>query len=167
MARTLKIEIEESEEYLEKSLRHARSAKQKERLQILWWLKSGQVTQHQELAQRLGRDGSTITRWLAKYRTGGLSGLLAEKTAPGRAWEIDGEMLRQLKGRLAQPEGFKSYGEIQQWLEQQFGKGVNYKTVYKTVRYRLNAKLKVPRPQSCKPDPLAVEQFKKTCPVPL
>lgn len=166
MARPLRIEIHESVEYLEKSLRHARSAKQKERLQMLWWLKSRQVTQHQDLAQRLGRDGSTITRWMGKYRKGGLSALLEEKTAPGKAWQIDGEMLEQLKARLEQPEGFKSYGEIQHWIKQQFGKDVNYKTVYKTVRYRLQAKLKVPRPQSLKQDEAAVERFKKTFPVP-
>jgi transposase len=159
MARLLKIEISESVEYLEKTLRHARSARQKERLQKLWWLKSGQVTQHQDLAHRLGRDGSTVTRWLAKYRHGGLKGLLEEKTAPGKAWEIDGEMLEQLKRQLEQPEGCKSYGEIQTWLEQEFGKVVNYKTVYKTVRYRLNAKLKVPRPCSTQQNPLAVPSF--------
>jgi transposase len=166
MARPLKIEISESVEYLDKSLRHARSAKQKERLQMLWWLKSGQVTQHQELAQRLGRNGSTVTRWLAKYRKGGLHELLEAKVSRGKAWEIEGEMLEQLQARLEQSEGFKSYSEIQQWLATQFGKVVNYKTVYKTVRYRLKAKLKVPRPQSSKQDPTAVEQFKKTFLVP-
>lgn len=166
MARSLKIEIHESAEYLEKSLRHACSASQKERLQMLWWLKSGQVNQHQELGHRLGRDGSTISRWLAKYRQGGLSELLKEKSSPGKPWEIEAEMLAQLKARLQQSEGFKSYGEIQQWLEQQFDKVVNYKTVYNTVRYRLNAKLKVPRPQSLKQDEASVNLFKKTFPVP-
>jgi len=46
MARSFKIEIGESEEYLEKSLRYARTASQKEKLQVLWWLASGQVSQH-------------------------------------------------------------------------------------------------------------------------
>lgn len=162
MARSLRIEIRESVEYLEKSLRHACSASQKERVQMLWWIKSGQVTQHQELGHRLGRDSSTISRWLGKYRQGGLSKLLEEKSSPGRAWKIDGEMLEQLKVRLQQSEGFKSYGEIQHWLEQQFDTVVNYKTVYNTVRYRLNAKLKVPRPQSLKQDEPSVTLFKKT-----
>ncbi|NJP09080.1 MAG: hypothetical protein HC866_05990 [Leptolyngbyaceae cyanobacterium RU_5_1] len=43
MARRLVIEITESAEYLEKSLKQAKSGKQKERLQMLWWLKTGQV----------------------------------------------------------------------------------------------------------------------------
>lgn len=166
MARRLKIEIRESEEYLEKSLRYARTGSQKEKLQVLWWLKSEQVSQHQELGRRLGRDSSTISRWLQKYRQAGLSKLLDEKPMGGKRWEIEGEMLEQLETRLQQPEGFKSYVEIQQWLEQRFGKTIKYKTVYKTVRYRLNAKLKVPRPQSLKQDEASVSLFKKTSPLP-
>jgi transposase len=166
MARSFKIEIGESEEYLEKSLRYAQTASQKEKLQVLWWFASGQVCQHQELGRRLGRDGSTISRWLQKYRQGGLNALLEEKPLGGKRWEIEGEMLSQLQARLQEPEGFKSYGEIQQWLEQRFGKTVKYKTVYKTVRYRLNAKLKVPRPQSLKQDEASVGLFKKTSHLP-
>lgn len=162
MARPLKIEISESEEYLAKSLRYAQTASQKEKLQVLWWLKSGQVRQHQELGRRLGRNGSTISRWLAKYRQGGLRCLLEEPPRCGKRWEIEGEMLEQLQARLEQPEGFKSYGEVQQWLEEECGKSVKYKTVYKTVRYRLKAKLKVPRPRSLKQDQAAVGLFKKT-----
>jgi len=66
MARILKITIEESVEFLEKQLKNTRTASQKERIQVLWWLKTGQVQEHQELAHRLGRDKSTITRWLQK-----------------------------------------------------------------------------------------------------
>lgn len=82
MSRSLKITIEESAEFLEKQLKNTRTASQKERIQVLWWLKTGQVQEHQELAHRLGRDKSTITRWLQKYRRGGLSELLLVKKAP-------------------------------------------------------------------------------------
>lgn len=68
MARRLQIVIAESADSLERQLKHARTASQKERLQMLWWLKSGQVSEHQVLAQRLGRDPSTVARWLQKYR---------------------------------------------------------------------------------------------------
>jgi transposase len=156
------IEIRESVEYLEKSLQNAQTANQKERLQMLWWLKSGQVTQHQELSRRLGRNGSTISRWLQKYRHEGLSALLEQKQSPGKPWIITGEMLSELETKLQQPEGFKSYRAVQQWLQQRFGKVVKYQTVHKTVRYRLQAKLKVPRPQSLKQDPESVNVLKKT-----
>lgn len=162
MARPFRIEIAESVEYLEKSLNKASRVSQKEKLQMLYWIKSGLVKQHQELAQRLERNPSTISRWLQKYRQGGIGALLEVKTAPGQAPKIDGEMLKCLQARLAQPQGFKSYIEIGQWLQQEFGATLKYKTVHKTVRYRLKAKLKVPRPQSHKQDPQAVTTFKKT-----
>jgi hypothetical protein len=52
--------------YLENSLKQAKSASQKERLQMLWWLKTGQVSEHQELSKRLGRSPASITRWLSQ-----------------------------------------------------------------------------------------------------
>jgi transposase len=90
MVRAFKLEINESVEYLTKSLKNARSASEKERLQMLWWLKTGQVKQHQELSQRLGRDSSTITSWLQKYRSGGLIALLELPVAPGATPIIQG-----------------------------------------------------------------------------
>jgi hypothetical protein len=47
-------------------LNKARSVSQKEKLQMLYWLKCGLVKQHQEFAQRLERNLSTISRWLLK-----------------------------------------------------------------------------------------------------
>jgi hypothetical protein len=79
MSRPFKIEIAESEEELKKRLQNARWGNQKEKLQMLWWLKSSQVKEQQEIGQRLARDTSTVTRWLPKYRTGGLSSLLERK----------------------------------------------------------------------------------------
>lgn len=73
--------------------------------------------------------------------------------------------MRRLKQRLQQLEGFTSYRQIQQWLEQEFGKTIQYKTVHKTVRYRLKAKLKVPRPRSLEQDEQSVSLFKKTSPL--
>jgi hypothetical protein len=71
-------------------------------------------------------------------------------------------VLAQLEAQLQQSEGCKSYGEIVQWLEQTLGEAVKYQTVDKTVRYRLGAKLKVPRPRSLKQDEQSVKLFKKT-----
>lgn len=81
MARSLQLEMTESAQYLEKSLKQARSASQKERLQMLWWLKSGQVSQHQELVQRLGRNPSTISRWLQKVSTERISSIVRDENS--------------------------------------------------------------------------------------
>jgi transposase len=162
MARRLQITIQETAEALEKQLKHARTASQKERLQMLWWLKTEQVTQHQQLATRLGRDPSTITRWLQKYRQGGLSQLLEVKTAPGQTPQLTPEALAGLQQRLASETGFHSYGEIVSWLKTEYELEMNYATVYDWVHYRLQAKLKVPRPCSAKQEQGVLEQFKKT-----
>lgn len=162
MAGRLVLEIGESAEYLEKSLKQAKSASQKERLQMLWWLKTEQLTQHQQLSERLGRSPATITRWLSKYRNGGLPELLAVKTAPGAPAKIQGEALEKLQQRLSSPEGFRSYGAIVEWLDQECGLKLKSDTVNRFVRQKLKAKLKVPRPVSAKQAPEAVATFQKT-----
>ena len=77
MGMRLLIEIKESQKELEKALKHVIQASSKERLQMLYWLKSGQVTSRQAIAERLGRDQATITRWMRKYKDGGREGLLS------------------------------------------------------------------------------------------
>ncbi len=102
MSRPFKIEIAQSEEELKKRLQTANSGSQKEQLQMLWWLKSGQVKEQQELGKRLGRDTSTVTRWLQKYRLGGLSRLLEIKKAPGANRKINDVANRQVGASLSQ-----------------------------------------------------------------
>lgn len=69
--------------------------------------------------------------------------------------------MNRLKERLSQPQGFKSYGEIQDWLNQELGVVLAYKSVPKIVRYKLKAKLKTPRPQSQKTKLQVPDAFKK------
>jgi len=156
VGRPFKVEITEPLEPLEKSLKQARSASQSERLQRLVWLKRREVSSREALATRAGRHCATITRWLKQYKTGGLAGLLVVKKAPGA-------VLERLKARLAEPEGFSRYGAIAQWLEQTCQVSLKRDTLYQTVRYKLKAKLKVPRPRSLKQDPLKQVPFKKNC----
>jgi transposase len=115
-----------------------------------------------ELARRLARDSSTITRWLQKYRKQGLAGLLEIKKPPGQDPIIKGEALELLKAKLNSPEGFGSYGEIVSWLSDNHGLDVSYRMVHYLVRYKLACKLKVPRPCSVNQHPKAIEAFKKT-----
>ncbi|NJM84984.1 MAG: winged helix-turn-helix domain-containing protein [Leptolyngbyaceae cyanobacterium RM2_2_21] len=56
----------------------------------------------------------------------------------------------------------RSYGAIVTWLQQECGLTMQYETVRHFVRHKLQAKLKVPRPQSLKQPPGAIEQFKET-----
>jgi transposase len=161
MGRSFKVEITESEEELKKRLQTARLGSQKEKLQMLWWLKSGQVKEQQEIGRRLGRDTSTVTRWLQKYRLGGLSSLLEIKKAPGASRKMSDEAIAALKQELETGKGFSGYGAIVEWLEKKYGEKIEYGTVYAWVRYRFGAKLKVSRPKSYKQNEDAVQRFKK------
>ncbi len=75
-------------------------------------------------------------------------------------------MLADLQRQLQNPERFRSYGAIVEWLKEKHGLTVEYGTVYATVRYLLGGKLKVPRPQSHQQNEQAVETFKKTLELP-
>ena len=162
MANHFKVQVNETQAELEHRLGRASSATSRERLQMLLWIRTQALPTRQALAQRLGRDESTVYRWLQRYKQGGIDRLLEVKTAPGKVAKISPEVMEQLQARLAQPKGFKSYGQIQCWLKQHYGVVVAYKTVHHLVRYKLKAKLKVPRPHSTEAKPAVQQAFKQT-----
>ena len=101
----------------------------------------------------MARDTSTVTRWLQKYRTGGLSGLLEIKKGAGAKRKINDDAIAALIQELKTEKGFTRYGGIVEWLKKEHGLDIEYGTVvYALVRYRLGGKLKVPPPQSYKQD---------------
>ncbi len=50
---------------------------------------------------------------------------------------------------------FKNYKEMAAWVKEKYQISVKYQTLHKQVHYRMNAKLKLPRPSSIKKDKLA------------
>ncbi len=60
MANHLKVAVKETREELRHRLKRAITAHTKERLQMLYWIKTGVVSTRAELAQRLERDESTL-----------------------------------------------------------------------------------------------------------
>ncbi|MGK7923794.1 MAG: helix-turn-helix domain-containing protein [Spirulina sp.] len=54
----------------------------------MYWLKQGKVKTRKEIAELLGRDESTIYRWLRKYKQEGIEGLMREKKAKGQPKKI-------------------------------------------------------------------------------
>lgn len=153
------IEIHESAEELKDLMHQQRQADDRERIQALYLLKSGPCQQVQQVAKVIGRHRSTVHRWLDFYRTGGVNRLLDPGAPRGRKAAIPEWAQAKLKQRLSQPRGFGSYGEIQQWLARECGIVVAYHLVHEFVRYRLGAKLKVPRPCAQRQDDEEVEQF--------
>lgn len=162
MSGVLNIEIQESAAALKALMDEQSDASLRSKVQILWWLKTGQASQVRQLAQLSGYHRGSISRWLSQYRQGGLPSLLQRGTASGRPRAIEGEVRQALVEELQDPEGFQIYAEVQRWLAAVHGRQVPYKTVHKTVRYGLKAKLKVPRPRSDQQLEGAAEAFEQT-----
>lgn len=142
--------ISESAAGLAMLMKKEKRGRIRDRLRVLWLLKTGQARNRQEASELTGLHRTTVGKWLRTCKDGGLPALLRLNTIPGNARHISGEVADALKKRLESPDGFNSYIEIQTWLKETFGLDIKYKTVYKTVRYDFNAKLKVPRPSHIK-----------------
>ena len=164
MAGVFELEITETVDELKTLLKQQTTAFSKERLQALYLLKLGRVETIQQLAIDIGRDRTTLSRWLRQYRKGGINHLLQKQVGQGRKPDIPEWAQTALRKRLQEAEGFNSYGEVRDWLEEKLGVSASYKVVHDTVRYRLKAKLKRPRPQSLGHNLIKAEAFKKTCP---
>jgi transposase len=165
MSRPLNIFIIETVDQLKQLMHAQQKAKLKERIQALYLLKNERAKTLQDVADFLGRSISTIESWLTLYRKKGLFGLLAWNYQGGQPPAIPEPVLTEWREKLSQPQGFKNYGEIQQWLKEEYGLEIHYKTVHQTVHYKLKAKLKVARPTPIKRDDTAVVEFKKNFPL--
>ncbi len=89
--------------------------------------------------------------------------MLEIKKSPGGVRVIPSWAEVALAKRLHDPNhGFRSYGEVQQWLAESLGVEAEYHAVYQMTRYRLKAKLKVARPQNSNQDLEQREAFQKT-----
>lgn len=148
MAGVTSIQVQESLEDLAERLRQAHKPRIKERLQVLYWLKQKKAPSISAIAKAVGRHRGTLQEWLATYREQGLETMLESKKSLGGSRIIPKWAEERLAQRLKEHEGFKSYGEVQQWLESTLGIEAQYHAVYQMTRYRLKAKLKVPRPQN-------------------
>jgi transposase len=165
MAGGTAVEVTESVEILAAKLRATKTAKEKERLQVLYWLKQENPPSISTIAKAIGKHRNTVQTWLMHYRTGGVEAMLEVKKSPGRVRVIPRWAEAALAKRLQDPEhGFARYGAVQQWLLDTLGIEAEYHAVYQMTRHRLKAKLKVARPQNCKQDPAQRAAFEQTLP---
>ena len=138
--------IYESVEELKALLTHERRREKQQRLHALYLLASGQARSRAAVAALLGVGRNTVGRWLATYSHGGLATLLDIYIPTGKAPALSAAQRVQLQAALDSPDGFASYGAVQQWIADELGVQMRYHAVHKLVRYTLRAKLKVPRP---------------------
>ncbi len=143
-------EIRESAEELHNMMKNEKKGRFRDRLRLLWLLKSGEAETMLRAAGLCGVSRLTAAKWFHRYESGGIGELLLLKTVPGRKRRISGGTEEALRKRLSEADGFSSYDEIRIWLKENYHLDIPYKTVHKTVRYYFGAKPKMPRPSHIK-----------------
>ncbi|BAP56545.1 transposase [Thioploca ingrica] len=146
---------------LKRQLQKETRGRQKERLQALYLLKTGQVQNATELPYLLGRSDSTIKNGLKIYRHRGLNGLLELQHGGGKSFSLSNPVLTPLQERRRNPQGFSDYQAIQTWLTTTYGIDIPYKTLWGIVHNRLQAHPQVVRPQSQARNESTVAEFEK------
>jgi hypothetical protein len=138
-------EIRESEEELKGLLMKEKDYRAKQRLQALYLLRTSQAKTRLEVCRMLGVNRDTVGRWLSSYDRGGISKLLDIHHPSGRQSSLPQEYKEQLKDRLSIAQGVSSYKELWMELRERYGIRITYQALHHYVRYKLKAKLKVPR----------------------
>src|SRR5512147_2752501 len=131
MCRVFKLEIVESPETLETLLKQEKDVRRRERLQLLYWYKTGQAKTRQALGKLLNRSQFAIGQWINTYRHQGLNSLLHLNYGGGNlAHSIPVKILCKLKAKLTKPERYTSYNAVQLYLQEKQDLEVHYSTVF-------------------------------------
>lgn len=137
--------ITESADNLKRRLRDERHPRKRQRLHLLFLIASRQVKSRSELSRVLGIARNSVISWLTLYQSGGIDLLLNLYVPAGKAPALSPPQLEQLRARLAQPDGFASYGDIRLWIEQTFGVSMSYDAVHTLVHDKFGGRPKVAR----------------------
>ena len=105
-------EITESVEGLNSLMNSAKDATQKDRIRLLYLLKSSKAKNRIDVACLLGLYRKMIGQWLSKYEAGGLESLLERRYDPVGQPYMTPAQLETLREKLNEPEGFSSYVKI-------------------------------------------------------
>lgn len=160
MANRITIEVKESSEELRLLWRKA-SAAIRPRIRMLLLIQSG-ITRSKDLAAKTGMSTDAIAQWKRRYSIEGLQGLIREGRGGSRNCPLTEEQMAQLGQRLSNTkEGFTSYGEALQWLNETFGVEMKYQAANKFLKRNFRTRLKVGRKVHAQKDPVSEAAFKK------
>lgn len=160
MAKAMELKVKEGLTELKK--KQGQSAQHlTARIQMLILIKEEKQKTKRGLGDALGVSSNTIQTWRKEYKTGGLALLLADGRGGKKPAQITPAMHKQIEKRLNNPkEGFKSFKQAQQWINEQFGLNMEYQAVNKYLKRKFGVKLKVARKSHIDKDPAAIAVFK-------
>jgi len=142
--------IKETEEELREMLKSERQVKRQNRLQALYLVVTKQAKSRSKVSTMLGFNRNTISEWFSLYEASGLEKLLEIYKPSGAKPKMTTEVIEEISARLKSEKGFRTYKEIHQLVVKKHRIEVSYRAVHNLVRYKLEAKLKSPRPSNPK-----------------
>lgn len=142
--------IKETEAEIREMLKNERQIKRQNRLQALYLIVSKQAKSRSQVSKMLGKNRNTISEWFALYEVGGMERFLDIYKPQGAPPKISAAAIAEIQAVLQTEKGFRTYSEIHQLVVKKHGIEVGYRAVHNLVRYKLGAKLKVPRPSNPK-----------------
>jgi transposase len=161
MAILKKLEIKESVPELKK-LQQKSPSYLAIRLQMLLVMKTKDIHSKRGLNDILGISANSIQSWKQLYSQGGLDKLMEYHRGGNKQPVIDAKADKAIVAKLSNPyEAPRSYKELQQWVDENLIKGINYHTLNKHVKNKHKTKIKVVRKSHIKKDEQAVAAFKK------
>jgi len=152
--------IKETAEELRERLKTAKNSKRQNRLQALYLIVTGQARSRAKVAMILGKNRNTISDWLSLYESEGLEKLLEIYRPPGAKTKISEAALKEIKAILETEKGSRTYKEIHEMVVKNHHIDIHYSNVHHLVRYKSEAKAKVPRLGNPKKNLAEVAEFR-------
>lgn len=145
--------IKETGKEIRELLKNELNVRKQNRLQALYLVVKKEAKSRSKVAEMLGFNRNSVSKWFKLYEAGGLEKLLDIYKPKGAKPKIPKEAIEEIKQKLATEKGFRTYKEIHELVVNKYGVKVVYSGVHNLVRYKLEAKAKVPRPSNPKKTP--------------
>ena len=162
MAKTIDIQVLESEKQLQSLLRRTKSKLVEKRVKALILVKKGKCRYTREVAVKVGVTRKTVYNWFSIYKQQGIHKLCEVHQGGNNTALLSAATIQKIDDLLN-----NSYSTITSYVElvsilAQTQKNITYASVYQHCKRKHKSKLKVARKSHHKKDEQAVEAFKKT-----
>ena len=136
-----------------------------QRLRVLLVIKQNELNgiSKRDVSKLVGVDPNSVQNWRTLYVNKGIEGILNHNKTGFKPSVFTPEEHQKIKEKLHNPQnGLQGYVELKQWMESEFNREFQYKTIWNYCVVKFKSKVKVARKSHIKKDEEAVDSFKKT-----
>ncbi|CAA0237552.1 helix-turn-helix domain-containing protein [Tenacibaculum maritimum] len=163
MPKKINLSIKEDALSLRKLYESSTTELRRDRLKMLYYIKSEKHIYRNAIAKKIGRRPTTIGDWIKSYESGGLLKLLKINSGGNNKVHISDRVKAYISEKLCDSgTTITSYVELQANIAEDLSERINYGSLYAHCKWKHKSKLKVSRKSHYKKDDKAIEAFKKT-----